>query len=140
MLPRVVGALGRGGQQFDRVGGDGAGDALDRSELATSSAAVAVWWARSSRPAGKLAIALATPAWRRARAALVSVWYAASRTESLRNSHRRPRTSSRPRSSSSRTVGRIELLAELVGKRLQRGDRSRGAERRRVLDDLSLSG
>ena len=28
----------------------------------TSSAAVAVWWARSSSPAGKLAIALATPA------------------------------------------------------------------------------
>ena len=41
---------------------------------ASSSAAVAAWWATSSMDAPRSAITAAMPAWRWARTRLVSVW------------------------------------------------------------------
>ena len=121
----VVGAFGCGGQQFDRVGGDRAGDTLDRTELADQfrcgrrvvgaivetggevghrlgDAGVAAGACRLGQRlvrgiANRVAAELPTPA----------VHFEQTEVVELAN------------------VGRIELLVELFGKGLQRGDRSR---------------
>ena len=104
------------------------------------SAAVARWWAISSIAAVLLtvnvfsAIAFATPAWRAAREALVSVWYAASRTESLRNSQRAGLHLEQADVVELADRGPVERLAHRRGELLERGDRAGVAEGRRVVE------
>ena len=103
----VDGGVGRLEQRVDGVTDDRRLHAVDRARARPAARRP---WRRGGRRRRSLshrpAITAATPAWRWARTRLVSVWYATSRTTSLRNCHRLPSTLEQARSarSSSRSA------------------------------------
>ena len=80
------------------------------------------------------------PAWRCARDDFVSVWYATSRTTSLRNRHHRSSTVEHAEVDELVHVSNIERLAHFCAEALQPAECAGRSEHGRVVDHLALAG
>ena len=136
----VVGSFGRGRQQLHGLVGDGGSDSLDRAELLHQ-------FGGGRRVMGAIVEAGGEVGHRLGDAGVASgasrLGQRLVRGVAYRVAVELPSPAAdlqQPEIVELAKLGRIELLAELVGERLQRGDGSRRAQGGGVLDDLALIG